>query len=121
VAKSPTSDRDRPVTPKEFPITTPTTSMADHSFTLQAVMEMQKCLGSLESKIDRAVNDISSHGKKLDELNEKFVFVRGFGVAALVLIPICGMIIWWLIGDKLNDIRNEILRSRASQTISIPK
>lgn len=57
-------------TPREFPQLPPNYSNMDHSFSLQAIMEMQKTLGGLSGKIDsldatikELGKDVSRHGK----------------------------------------------------------
>ena len=40
--------------------------MLDHSFTLQAVMEVQKLIAEVGIKTDRLIKDVETHGGKID-------------------------------------------------------
>ena len=61
---------------------------ADHSFTPQAVMAVQRDLGAVMSKLDRAISDIGTQGDKIDQLRHQVSFVRGaiFVVAGIVAL-----------------------------------
>ena len=91
--------RDGP--PVSFPEGTPGMTGYDHSFTLQAVMEMNKTLGGLGEKIDRLRADVDTLGKRLDDnsdkvdkINTKLAWATGIaaGIAAVV------MVIWGIVG-----------------------
>lgn len=62
--------------------------MLDHSFTLQAVMELQKSVAELGAKTDRLISDVEGHGKKIDEVRHQISFVKGalWIIGALVLV-----------------------------------
>ena len=93
------ASRTRPPTGVEGPPTEfaevppPKPQMIDHSFTLQAIMELQKSLAQLATKVDRLVEDVKTHGQKIDDVQSKISFVKGavwvigtitaFGIAAL--------------------------------------
>jgi hypothetical protein len=51
--------------------------MIDHSFTLQAVMELQKSVAQLATKTDRLISDVEAHGTKIDDVRGKIRFVQG--------------------------------------------
>lgn len=44
---------------------------------LQSVMEMQRTLGSIESKVDRLCDDVQGHGKKIDAVRLRIAWVTG--------------------------------------------
>lgn len=81
--------------PTSFPEGTPPIPTHDHSFTLQAVMEMKRDLGVLVERIDRMRDDVSAmSGKveatssKVDGINLKLAWLAGIcvGITGLVLI-----------------------------------
>jgi hypothetical protein len=97
-----TSGRERPSSsqppttiPKEFPNVTPQSAMVDHSFTLQAVMELQKSVAELATKTDRLIKDVEGQGTKIDAVRHQISFVKGavsviggilaMGVAAITI------------------------------------
>ena len=60
----------------------------------QCLIEIQKDTASLTVKTDRLIADVDMLGKKVDGLNATLAWARGFGIAAVILIPICAAIIW---------------------------
>ena len=78
------SGRDRSTTsqpstvPKDFAnVAPPQTVMLDHSFTLQAVMELQKSVVELATKTDRLIKDVEGQGTKIDAMRQQISFVKG--------------------------------------------
>lgn len=67
------SQRGTERTPSGVVETTPpsTTPMLDYSFTLQAIMEMQKTLGGLSSDIRHLTDTVKEHDGKIDKLSHK--------------------------------------------------
>jgi len=51
--------------------------MLDHSFTLQAIMDLTKSVGELTARTDRLIGDVKSQSEKLDEVRHKITFVKG--------------------------------------------
>jgi hypothetical protein len=64
--------------PAEAPAGTPAaTPMTDHSFTLQAVMDLKGTVASLATKVDRLIEDVGKQGDKIDTVQHQISFVRG--------------------------------------------
>lgn len=63
--------------PGQMPNVPPPTPMLDHSFTLQAIMDLTKSVGELTAKTDRLIGDVKGQSDKLDEVRHKITFVRG--------------------------------------------
>ena len=58
------------VLPQSFPETTPQRyAGSDYSFTLQAVLELQKSVGQLQEAVSTIKEQIKHQGEKLDKLN----------------------------------------------------
>ncbi|HZF30400.1 MAG TPA: hypothetical protein VE907_14885 [Gammaproteobacteria bacterium] len=51
--------------------------MLDHSFTLQAVMELHRSVAELATKTDRLIQDVETQGTKLDGISHQVSFVKG--------------------------------------------
>jgi hypothetical protein len=51
--------------------------MLDHSFTLQAIMELQKSVVELATKTDRLIKDVEGQGTKIDGIRHQISFVKG--------------------------------------------
>jgi hypothetical protein len=81
-----------PQPPTQFANVTPPSQpvLLDHSFTLQAVMELQKAVSELSTKTDRLITDVAAHGSKIDAVREQISFVRGgmWVIGALVGLAI---------------------------------
>jgi hypothetical protein len=83
--------------PTSFPETTPRNfAQPGHDFTLQAVMEMQRTLGEISSKVDRVVADVKSHGDKLDTIRSQISFVKGalWVLGSMMAVAIAGITIY---------------------------
>lgn len=77
---------DDETTPSRFPETTPPDYYGrDHSFTLQAIMELQRSVGEIGAKVDRLAADVKSQGEKLDTLRTLAAWISG-GVALIVAV-----------------------------------
>jgi hypothetical protein len=51
--------------------------MMDHSFTLQAIMDLKGSVATLATKVDRLIEDVAKQGGKLDAVQHQISFVRG--------------------------------------------
>ncbi|MCG8691154.1 MAG: hypothetical protein MI806_08085 [Minwuiales bacterium] len=88
------------VTPTEFPVTTPPFVQTDHSFTLQAIMEIQRAVGELKSSVDSLAEDQREQRKSLDK-------IRYFLGAATAAAAIVGAFILYILDkeyDKIIDL-----------------
>jgi hypothetical protein len=63
-----------PTTPGEGQVAFGT---GDHSFTLQAILQMQTTLGGLSTKVERLISDVAGAGTKLDTVCHQVTFVKG--------------------------------------------
>jgi hypothetical protein len=79
----PTSERQE--TPPDFPETTPPRPlMTDYSFTLQAIMEVQKAVGQLTARVDELVRKSDSQGATLNRISHQLY--AAWVVAAIVIV-----------------------------------
>ena len=73
------------------------TPMIDHSFTLQAIMELQRSVAELATKTDRLVKDVESQSGKLDAVRHQIAYARGaFWIAAAVVTMAVGASTFYL-------------------------
>jgi hypothetical protein len=86
----------------------------------QSLIEIQKDIASNSAKTDRLIADVDELDKKVDILSHALAWAKGFGIAAIILIPICAGFIWWLIGDKLDRIRDDLILGMKQPGISQP-
>jgi hypothetical protein len=65
-------------------------NMLGHSFTLQAITELQKSITDVGSKTDRLIRDVDGHGSKIDAIRHQITFVKGalWVVGALIATAI---------------------------------
>lgn len=69
----------------------------DHSFTLQAIMEMQKSVGALESAVNGLTTQIGSQKQSMDDLKKKVGHVEKVMYAAGVILLIGLSLAGWLL------------------------
>lgn len=92
------------------------TSHHDHSFTLQAIMEMQKTLGGLCEKIDSLNTRINNFEKRLESVESTVSSMShkqyAAGIILLMAIAIGGFII-----DKAWDLVVEQIKPKIEETV----
>jgi hypothetical protein len=80
----------------------------------QSLIEIQKDISSISAKTERLVTDVGKLDNKISNIETSLALARGFGLAAVILIPICAAIIWWLIGANLERLRDQLLNASKS-------
>lgn len=90
------------VNPKETPVTPQfQPHNNDHSWTLQAIMEMQKSIGSMEASVKTLAINLESQNKTFSELKEKITKVeRTLYASGVVLLIALGVGGWLLNAAK---------------------
>jgi hypothetical protein len=75
-------------------------------------------IGELKPKVDRVITDVAKLEYSVGRLQTMLARVQGFGIAAILLVPLCFGIVWWFIGGQLSDIRDNVINARtpAAQT-----
>jgi hypothetical protein len=90
--------RDRPTVPTErdIAVTTPQTPMLDHSFTLQAIMELQKSVAELAIKTERLIADVERQGLKIEGISPQISFVKGalWVISGLIVFAFTGIALY---------------------------
>ncbi|MFU8789879.1 MAG: hypothetical protein ACNA7G_12690 [Methylobacter sp.] len=79
--------------PRDFPNVPPSSPMIDHSFTLQAVMEMQRSIGQLTEAINqlgRSVDTLDNRTKSVEEEVSKVNTRLAIAAAILALLLVAG-------------------------------
>jgi len=99
MATSNRNDTDNPSSsgsaeiPRDFPNVPPSSPMIDHSFTLQAVMEMQRSIGQLTEAINqlgRSVGTLDNRTKSVEEEVSKVNTKLAIAAAILALLLVAG-------------------------------
>lgn len=75
----------------------------------QSLIEIQKDISSISTKTERLITDVGRLDSKVSGIETSLALAKGFGIAAIILIPICAAIVWWLIGTKLEHLRDQLL------------
>jgi hypothetical protein len=96
VAKTPHTEREKPIAPEDFAVTSPRSPMLDHSFTLQAVMELQRTVAQLAIKTDRLIADVDKQGDRIDGVRHQISFVKGalWVIGGLIAIATTAIVIY---------------------------
>ena len=80
------AERPQIETTPEFPQTPPSRyQMTDYSFTLQAIMEMQKTVGGLTEAVGTLKKLTEKQGEKLDKISHR---IYAAGVLITIAVPI---------------------------------
>ena len=83
----------------------------------QQLHELTGDFAKISAKTDRLIADVGDIEKDVRGLSHSLTLAKGFGACAIILIPIFAGFVWWLIGGKLNDIRDQI---QARPSLSAP-
>lgn len=87
----------------------------------QSLTEIQKDLAANVIKTDRLIKDVEKLDTKVDSISGAISLAKGVGLAAVILIPICAAIIWWLIGAQLEHLRDQLLEASKPPVVqSVP-
>lgn len=78
----------------------------------QQIHELTGDFGRTTAKTERLIVDVGELSKDVRELRNSFALAKGFAIAAVILIPICAGLVWWLVGGKLNEIRDQLYQVR---------
>ena len=71
--------------------------MADYSFELQTIMELQKTVSGLQAKTDRLIDDVKGQGGKLDALLHQASQIKGgLVVGGTLILAFAGLLSWFV-------------------------
>lgn len=103
--------------PSHFPERAPDTHYAtDHSFTLQAIMEMQKAIGGISAEIKALSAGQQKFETKLDKMEDSLSTMSkqlyAAGVVILIALAVGGFIV-----DKAWDLMAEQIKPKIEDTI----
>ncbi|MFJ1307960.1 hypothetical protein [Agrobacterium sp. P15N1-A] len=90
----------------------------DLSATIDKSMEKQTqsltaSIERLEKALDGRLTGVET---RLTDIEKKAGFIAGFLAAAIVLIPVCGVVIWWALGEKVES----LLLEKPAQSTATP-
>ena len=89
-------------------VESPLPSGYEPSHVIQLLVNMQGEIKSLCTKTDRLIKDVETLDGHVDKLNNAFNRAWGFGVAAVILIPLAATAIWWMVGGEITQMRDKI-------------
>jgi hypothetical protein len=71
----------------------PQNPMMNHSFTLQAIMDLKGTVSTLVAKVDRLIEDVGKQDEKLDTVRGQITFVKGalWVIGILWIIAVAGI------------------------------
>lgn len=61
---------------------------------------------------NRLIDDVRGLTNEVKDLGGSLQSAKAFGLAAVILIPACAALVRWLVGGRLNDIRDQIYQSK---------
>jgi hypothetical protein len=95
VANPPESDSE---VPRQFPNVTPPQDLHPTSDIRFVMIE----LGKVSTKLDRLINDVGEHGKKIGALEKTVDRVWTGAIVAGVVISASMALFWWALGDRIS-------------------
>jgi hypothetical protein len=75
---------------------------------MQSLMEIQRELSSVATKTDRVITDIGRLDDRLDKVRSKISRFEGVAVGAGIVIVLFASMLWWLVGDQMTQIRDQL-------------
>lgn len=100
--KTTPQDKGRDSPPRDFPEVNP--KISDMGvYTTQMLFEMQHSLGRIESKLDNIDRTVSDVDGRLRSMESKASWIKGALACAVILIPICFGIVWWSLGERIEN------------------
>ena len=101
MARTPRENQNPPTegqVPTSFAEVPPTAGspMLDHSFTLQAIIDLKGAVSSLTTKVDRLIDDVGKQGDKIDTVRNQTSFVRGamWVIGGLMALAMAGTVLY---------------------------
>ena len=86
------NDKSKEQTTPDLPTTPPPPNVLDsHSWLFQSIMEIQKSVGGLTTKVDRLVDDVKDQGVHIERLSRQATFLKGWIAGAVVIV---GIVVW---------------------------
>jgi len=71
----------------------------------------------MNSKVDRLITDVQSIDKKVQDSESKLSYVKGgMSVGGVLLVAGFGFL-WWLIGDRVADLKSNLLAIPVSKSV----
>ena len=106
--------------PTEF-ANVPPPAMLDYSFTLQAIMELHKLVAEVGTKTDRLIADTSDGTRRIGSIEQSITRFKtaiiSVGVCLGILLPAFGGILWWAVGERINN----AFHNAEHPTVAVPQ
>lgn len=95
--------------PSSYPETSPFTNPDQHSFVLQGVTQLTADVGKLTAKVERLIEDVRTHGEKIDGFRHQVTFVKG---ALWVIGGVVGLLVLGLTWYSTGKLSITVLPSK---------
>lgn len=86
---------------------------------IQSLHEMNSEVSKTSVKLDRLISDAEKIDTRLKEVEGKLLMVSGYSRAAIVLVPLCAALVWWIIGGKIDDLRDQFFQAHVSPPTAV--
>ncbi|MDP9836059.1 hypothetical protein J2T09_000801 [Neorhizobium huautlense] len=87
---------------------------------MQSLMEIQRELSSVTTKTDRVITDIGRLDDRLDKVRSKISRFEGVAFGAGIVIVLFASMLWWLVGDQMTQIRDQLHSFQQQTTQKAP-
>ncbi len=99
-----------PSTPTEYPGSPPVRELHPTSDIRFVMVEVAK----LTTKVDRLVDDVKSHGDKLDKIGTRMTWFSGVAAASALLLAAFFGIFWKVMEGKWDTLHNLLTKTTGS-------
>lgn len=87
---------------------------------MQSLMDIRRELSSVATKTDRVITDISRLDDRLDKVRSKISRFEGVTFGAGIVIVLFASMLWWLVGDQMTQIRDQLQVFQQQTTKNTP-
>lgn len=93
MARAPKTETGKETAPKQLADVAPPTDL----YALSDIRIVMRDLGKLSAQVERLINDVASHGGKIDDVRHQITFVRGAMYVVGALLALLVVVAGWLI------------------------
>lgn len=98
------------VSPPAPPINSPSLPYNyEPSHLIQLLVQVQKDVTIVSTKLDRTITDLEKLDKKSGELHDQFKSIKYSIYGALAVLAVAVPLVWWLIGGQITELKNRVM------------
>lgn len=87
------------------------------------MLDVKESIGKLDAKLDRLSSDYNKQETELRNIEKAMIMAKALLAAIFVVVPLCGTVLWWAVGGKIEQIRDGVIdkgAEAAAQKVADP-